>query len=52
MGKIKHFIYCQSSIESFRRNYCKRQCNHCSKYYAPLELEYKRIPRKLKKKNK
>lgn len=47
MSKIKHFYYCQSSIED--RKACKRQCNHCMTYYKPIEIN-KRVPRKLKKK--
>ncbi len=41
--------YCQSNIESFGRSRCKIQCDHCKKYYAPLEKRL-RVPRKLKKK--
>lgn len=28
-------MYCQSEIEG--RGFCDKQCDHCSKYYAPIE---------------
>lgn len=31
------FRYCQSEIEDKAR--CKKQCNHCAEYYAPLDNE-------------
>lgn len=41
------FYYCKSDIELGA--VCYTQCKHCKKYYKSLEDEYKRIPRKLKK---
>jgi hypothetical protein len=30
-------FYCQSAIEGWKDDKCDIQCDHCHKYYAPLE---------------
>ena len=34
------FYYCQLQIEQDK--WCKVQCDHCKKYYKPLEQERKK----------
>lgn len=34
------FVYCQTQIEGGK--FCKKQCDHCAAYYAPLEKEWAR----------
>ena len=43
MGVNRSF-YCQAEIEG--RPQCKHQCNHCRKYYQPLEDNWKPINKK------
>lgn len=35
----ENFYYCQIQIEQGK--WCKTQCEHCKKYYKPLEDERK-----------
>ena len=41
---------CSWHIEhDWLKNICKTQCNHCKRYFGPIEHDL-RVPRKLKKK--
>lgn len=35
---MSKFIYCQRKEEG--QDKCKKQCDHCKEYYAPLEMKH------------